>query len=295
MSRVVLLLLLSTTLAACAARRLPTRHSPEQGPCARVEGGFVCASQTHKVTTSMGVRNVHVALPQGAPPSTGWPVVFAFQGSWFPAHLWFVSDTSLPFGGVHQGVVTRRLLDAGFAVVAPETRGGGLTYWETNQPYAMHDWARSDDHQMMLALFDAVRAGDYGPLDDDRLFAMGVSSGGYMTSRMAVSYPGRFRRLAIMSASYATCGGPVCNLPDVVPPRHPPTMFLHGERDTVVPPQSMQLYARWLAAHDVVVEEVRDAAAGHGWIRAAPDAIVRFFKADGAPPASPDDDAWRRW
>ena len=42
-----------------------------------------------------------------------------------------------------------------------------------------------------------------GPLDPSRLLAIGVSSGGYMTSRMAVSYPGKFRALAI--AAGASC------------------------------------------------------------------------------------------
>ncbi|MCP4500742.1 MAG: hypothetical protein GY822_12345 [Deltaproteobacteria bacterium] len=95
-------------------------------------------------------------------------------------------------------------------------------------------------HQLMLALFENVSLQKFGPLDDQRLFAIGISSGGYMTSRMAVSYPGRFVALAIVAGGHATCSGPICNLPDALPRDHPPTVFLHGKQDVVVPAESMR-------------------------------------------------------
>jgi poly(3-hydroxyoctanoate) depolymerase len=131
----------------------------------------------------------------------------------------------------------------------------------------------------MLGLFDAIEQGEFGPLDPARLYATGISSGGYMTSRMAVSYPGRFKSLAIHSASYASCSGPLCVVPDSLPSDHPPTLFLHGQIDLTVPISTMKLYRDRLAATGHVVSTVVDPFAGHEWISAAPDAVVAWFQA----------------
>jgi len=73
-------------------------------------------------------------------------------------------------------------------------------------------WAGCSDDVLVHALLDAMTAGTFGPLDASRRYEMGFSSGGFMTSRMAVSYPGIFRALAVASASYATCGAS-CSVP----------------------------------------------------------------------------------
>jgi predicted esterase len=130
----------------------------------------------------------------------------------------------------------------------------------------------------MRALLGAMAGGDLGPLDMDRLYAGGISSGGYMTSRMAVSYPGTFRALAIQSASYATCAGSLCVIP-ALPADHPPTMFLHGEADPVVPIATMLPYAAALEDQATPVERVIDATAGHEWLEAAPVEVPAFFAA----------------
>ena len=97
-------------------------------------------------------------------------------------------------------------------------------------------------------LFDELDAGTFGPVDPRRMYATGISSGGYMSSRMADAYPGRFRALAIQSASYAWCSGPACTIP-TLPEDHPPTLFLHGALDLTVPLYTMDLY------HDELVDE----------------------------------------
>jgi len=111
--------------------------------------------------------------------------------------------------------------------------------------------------------------GMFGYLDYKRKFATGISSGGYMTSRMAVSYAGsfifsflffkkkknshfnslllnillgEFLSLAVAAGSYATCAGPLCVVPNL-PLNHPPTLFLHGGLDPIVPQFTMETYA----------------------------------------------------
>ena len=89
--------------------------------------------------------------------------------------------------------------------------------------------------------------GLFGHLNYKRKYATGISSGGYMTSRMAVSYGGEFRSLVVAAGSYATCAGPICIVPRL-PNDHPPTLHLHGGSDLIVPPFTMEMY------YDALVE-----------------------------------------
>jgi dipeptidyl aminopeptidase/acylaminoacyl peptidase len=181
-----------------------------------------------------------------------------------------------PNGVWYQAQTTQALLDAGFAVVTPEAHLDGAGAWDTNiAPYNVL-WETSPDHLFMVDLFAAIEAGELGPLDPARLVAGGISSGGYMTSRMAVSYPGRFAALAIHSGSYATCAAALCAVP-ALPADHPPTLFLHGALDAVVPAWTMELYSAALEAGGASVSVVTDDFAGHEWIEAAPASITAWF------------------
>jgi predicted esterase len=128
----------------------------------------------------------------------------------------------------------------------------------------------------MQNLFKASEAGNFGPINRGRLYAMGISSGGYMTSRMAVSYPGKFRALADGSGSYATCSS-TCTVPTPLPTDHPPTLFLHGDADNIVPMSTVQSYVDALRAEGHEVKVVTDADAGHEWLVEGPAAIPASF------------------
>jgi predicted esterase len=99
-----------------------------------------------------------------------------------------------------------------------------------------------------------------------------------MSSRMAVSYPGSFRALAIHSASYATCSA-TCTLPSSLPADHPPTLFLHGQNDSVVPISSMTVYRDRLASDGHEVKTVVSPTAGHEWISEAVTQVPQWFAA----------------
>ena len=118
--------------------------------------------------------------------------------------------------------------------------------------------------------------GTFGPLDASHRYAMGISSGGFMTSRMAVSYAGSFRALAIASGSYATCGTS-CTLPATLPADHPPTLFLHGAADQTVPLSIMTPYRDKLVAEGRVVDTVINMDAGHEWLPEAKTAVPAWF------------------
>ncbi len=239
-----------------------------------------CPHSTVSLSTGVwGSRDLHLQRPLGTPPADGWPVAILFQGSFFRAAWMWEATPSEPFGAWYQTEVIGRLLDAGYAVVTPEAPLGGATYWTTNVPPYAVAWSTSPDHALMLALFDAIDDGTFPDVDPDRLYAGGISSGGYMTSRMAEAYPGRFRALAVHSASWCTCGGSLCLLPARLPGDHPPTLFLHGEQDAIAPPWAMRAYADQMAEEGLEQRVVTDPDAGHAWIRAAPTEIVDWFGA----------------
>lgn len=251
-------------------------------PCTLEGERLTCAHQTLRLSVPRPIpleRVVHVGLPSGAAPARGWPVVILFQGSLYSAQLTWSASPSDPFGARWQTTTVKQLLEAGFAVVTPEVRLFGTTYWDTNVPQWSLLWDQAPDHHFMLALFDGITGGTFGPLDAARLYAGGISSGGYMTSRMALSYPGKFKALAVHSASWATCAGPACVLPATLPGDHPPTLFLHGERDAVVPIGTMRQYDEALRAQGFESAVVTSPTGAHEWLEVANPAVRDFFLA----------------
>jgi hypothetical protein len=168
---------------------------PAASRCTVTEARVECPHETLIVrlgVTAATDREIHHQVPLGTPPTGGFPVVVAFQGSLFSAELFWIGERSGPFGMYEQALVVARLLEEGFAVLTPEAHLEGGTFWDTNVPPFSVLWETSNDHRLMLEIFARIEDGDFGPLDATSLFATGISSGGYMTSRMAVSYPGRF-------------------------------------------------------------------------------------------------------
>lgn len=245
--------------------------------CELAGASVTCTRRELALTALVVPRRVTYELPLGAPPPAGWPVVFFFQGSFFPGALAFAGDKGAPFGQYSLALTVKALLDAGYAVLAPDALVSGATFWQTNVPPWSVLWNTSSDHAFLQAIWKAMRDGKFGPLDSGRMYAMGISSGGFMTSRMAVSYPGTFRALAVQSASYATCSA-LCLVPPL-PGDHPPTLFLHGGLDLIVPVPTMESYRNALLRDGHEVKTVLNNTAGHEWLPEAVLAIPDWFAA----------------
>lgn len=273
-------LLCITTLVACGSVEEPTHESQRAvstSRCEVTESKATCSRRELSLTALLVPREVSYEVPLGTPPRDGWPVVIFFQGSFFPPALAFSTEKSTLFGGYQLTLTIKALLDAGYAVVAPNALAGGVTFWQTNIPPWSALWNTSSDHAFMMAIFKAIRDGKFGPLDDRRLYATGISSGGFMTSRMAVSYPGTFRALAVASGSYATCSA-LCLLPRL-PADHPPTLFLHGQLDLIVPVPTMESYRDALLRDGRTVDTIINRTAGHEWLSDAVTALPAWFAA----------------
>jgi len=234
-----------------------------------------CDHHVTPLTAGPATRDVYWQTPATTAPPQGYPIVVLFQGSFGGPAITFAELTpDAPFGGFHQGRLQAMLLDRGFTIVAPEAAAG--IAWQTNSglPYET-----TTDRAVIDALLAALRAGAYGPADPTRLYATGISSGGYMTSRMAVSHGGVFRALAVQSASYATCAGAVCLVPSALPIDHPPTLLLHGGADLTVPAETGERYHAALVASGVTARWVLDPPVGHAWLASSPAEITAWFEA----------------
>ncbi|MEX1034246.1 MAG: hypothetical protein WDZ30_12855 [Cellvibrionaceae bacterium] len=226
-------------------------------------------------SSSVTERQIKWQLPLGTPPPGGWPVALMYQGALFEVE--FSRHKNAAFGSYWEARTIKALLDAGYAVIAP--RAAAELAWLTNSAGPATVYNITTDYTFLNNVFTAIELGMFGPLNADRKYATGISSGGYNTSRMAVTWAGEFKALVIHSASYATCLGPVCVVPFNLPNDHPPTRFIHGFLDLVVPWWSMDLYHDRLLAEGVPTDRITHAFGGHGWFPTSPQAVVAWFNA----------------
>lgn len=235
-----------------------------------------CSYQSQSISTGTGeTRQVRYQVPDGSAPEGGWPAVLMYQPSGAPI-LWAANEY-MPAGVYHQVRLIEELLDRGYAVIAPAA--GFYQYWLTNNVGmdGLIPYSSTPDYHYIDKVIAGLAGGQFGSVDMERLYATGMSSGGYNTSRMAVSFPGRFKALAIQSASYANCAGFYCNVPQSLPDSHPPTLFLHGGRDYVVPIGTMESYRERLDDQGVETQKVIAPTLGHEYLPAAPQAISDWF------------------
>lgn len=267
-------------LLACLFATPSWADSPcsERQPSLLLPGKISCSHRSTWISSSdLSSRKVIYQTPAGSPPAGGWPVVILYQGSFFAVDD-FVYYSNEWLGKLyHEGKTIMTLLDHGYAVIAPSAPAD--LFWQTNIPGLSGSlYPTSSDFSFLTNLFQAIDNGHFGPLNGQRKYATGISSGGYNSSRMAVSFPGQFKALAIHSGSYATCSGPLCTVPDL-PADHPPTTFLHGFVDTVVPWWSMDLYYDRLLYQGIETTRYTEPLGNHEWFAASPGKILAWFDA----------------
>lgn len=251
----------------------------ERQPSLLIPGKISCSSQTTWVDSgALSTRKVIYQVPAGTPPAGGWPVVYFYQGSFFALDSFVYYSNEWAGKLYNEGKTIKTLLEHGYAVIAPSAPAD--LFWQTNIPGlsgALYE--TSTDFTFISNLLTGVREGRFGPLNSHRQYATGISSGGYNTSRMAVSFPGQFKALAIHSGSYASCSGPLCVVPDTLPADHPPTTFLHGFVDTVVPWWSMDMYYDRLLQQGIETTRYTEPLGNHEWFAASPGIILAWFNA----------------
>jgi len=214
-----------------------------------------------------------------------------FQGTAFNPGSWlWEANINYPFGAYYQTEVAKMLLDNNYTVIAPYAHAAGRLFWDTNVPGCAAAWQTCPDSCFMAQIQSLFAGGTFGPIDEDNVFATGISSGGYMTSRMAEAYNDplspvegiyRFNALAIMAGSWCTCIGALCQvpLPQDLPSNHPPTLFLHGTDDRTVPMNTAVEYYDNLIAAGFNASFVAAENYSHEWIPGSYAHIRDYFAA----------------
>lgn len=155
-------------------------------------------------------REFFVHLPPGYDPNTPTPVVFDFHGRVFTA--------TLQLGLTHMRDVAD---DEGFIAVHPEgigrTWNGGVCCGEAST-------SNVDDVGFVSAMIDELN--NQLCIDDDRIFATGMSNGGFLSHRLACELSDRIAAIAPVAGVLGIAG---CS-----PTRAMPVFHFHGTDDNVV-------------------------------------------------------------
>jgi poly(3-hydroxyoctanoate) depolymerase len=201
-------------------------------------------------------RPVRWQVPEGTPPAGGWPVAFYYAGTQLTdTSSAFQRNYGDPFGVEYEPQIIHELLDDPHGtgkkyavfVADPPASSGWLQYWHTNSVYP---YSASCDYDFFPDFFGEIKNGSYGAASQynmSKRYAYGISSGGFNSSRMAVTFnsgsgnANTWKALGIVAASYATCSYACGSIP-TLPANHPPTKFWHGQNDGTVPITTMYAY-----------------------------------------------------
>ena len=175
------------------------------------------------------------------------------------------------FGAGLQVSTVIALVDAGYTVIQPAayrrcaTIKGALQCfyaWDTN----LGAWGTERNPGLDLSLTNALilelspGKTTFGTIDIDHVYATGISSGGYMSSRMANEFASGLngngtvkdrskpvRAVAIDAASFQTCSV-ACPVVIDTADTHAPTFLLYDRNDMVVPIRTVDRYIARLKA-----------------------------------------------
>ena len=173
--------------------------------CKAASAGAV-ASGEEKVTTASGgaERWYYRYVPNGYSPTTPVPVVFDFHGYLEGADVHKQHSALGPFGD-----------EKGFATITPHGLGNPVR-WDTGLDSA--------DIRFVGELLDEVE--NTVCVDENRIFATGLSNGAFMTSAIACAYADRVAAVAPVAG--------ISNAEGCKPARAVPVVAFHGTADSFI-------------------------------------------------------------
>jgi polyhydroxybutyrate depolymerase len=161
-------------------------------------------------------RTYQVYVPKGLAAEA--PLVIAMHGSG-------ENGTAMR---IETGYAFERLADErGFAVVYPDGQSG---HWNTCEIDKDAQQPGIDDVRFLTSLADKF-TGEIGT-DRNRVFAVGLSEGGYMAIRLALEAPSRFRAVAPVAANLSAPENFQCK---PVTQGGTSVILIHGTKDPLIP------------------------------------------------------------
>jgi len=175
---------------------------PQADDTSPIEGAIY-----NKVQIGEWDRRYHVVVPDSYDPATPTPVLFGFHGRGQDAHEFSLESRLTSFGQEH-----------GIILVYPESvfESG---YWALND-----GMDRLDDLAFVDYLLDDLSA-TYN-VDPDRIYATGLSNGGFFVQRLACERADRFAAVASVAATIDVDAMAAC-----APSRPIPVMLFNGTAD----------------------------------------------------------------
>jgi predicted esterase len=146
-------------------------------------------------------------IPTNYDSKKRWPMIVALHG--------MGGDENSFFAGYDNGVIRRAAEERGYIVVCPKGRG----------PYSMY--MASAERDVIDVINEMKR--DFS-IDDDRVYLMGHSMGGYGSWSIAGNNPELFAAIAPISG-----GGTPFSRPKLKAISHVPWIVVHGDNDPTVP------------------------------------------------------------
>jgi len=202
----------SATLDAGDAGRAPGSPDASSSSCAGMTAQ-PAGNTTWTVATSAGNRTAIVRIPPGYDPATATPVVLNFHG----------------YGGSPTQEESLTLMDAesdtaGFVLVYPQGTGS-IPSWNAGACCGTAAESDLDDVGFVGTLLDTLEAELC--VDATRVFATGMSNGGFLAQRLGCELSDRIAAIAPVAG--------VMGIPTCTPSRPVPVMEFHGTSDPVVP------------------------------------------------------------
>ncbi len=178
-------------------------------------GGEV--EQTHRLA-GRG-RDYRVVTRRGHDPVRPAPVLVAL-------HAYFTSDEVLEKGW---GLVELAVRERGFILVVPKglTDSQGAPYWNATRACCDRDRRGPDDIGYLHDVLEDVKK--RFAVDTSRVYALGVSNGGFMSHRWACEPGGDLAGIVSISGA-----GPGVDDAPCAPSRPVRVLEVHGERDETV-------------------------------------------------------------
>ena len=228
----------------------------------------------------LGLRFFLYKEPASTPPENGYPILFIFHGAVQHAFSWFLPINNW---NAQQNMFLDDAIKDGFFIVAPESRRAfliGPRSWDCFE----EDISKNRDLQLIENIINWLNSSNL-PVDMNNIFAAGFSSGAFMCSRIGYALGDEFNALAVHSGVSCesikiTIFGPVfdCEKSLDIPDSHPPTIIVHGKKDSFVPFDCAKHFFDELVRFGIDANFTVDLIGEHIWLSQFNDEILDFFK-----------------